>query len=36
MSGNITMDKWDTFTVLLKEYYLEEYYNNIYNKQKLN
>ena len=29
------MEKWDTFTVLLKEYYLEGYYNNIYMKRKL-
>ena len=35
MSGNLTMEKWDTFTVLLKDYYLEEYYNNIYMKRKL-
>ena len=35
MSGNLTMEKWDMFTELLKEYYLEGYYNNIYMKQKL-
>ena len=29
------MAKWDTFTVLLKDYYLEELYNNIYMKRKL-
>ena len=29
------MEKWDTFTVILKDYYLEEYYNNIYMKRKL-
>ena len=29
------MEKWDTFTVILKDYYLEEYYNNIYMKRNL-
>ena len=29
------MEKWDTFTVILKDYYLEEYYNNIYMKKNL-
>ena len=35
MSGNLTMEKWDTFTVLLKDYYLEGYYNSIYMKRNL-
>ena len=34
MSGNLTMEKWDMFTELLKEYYLEGFYNNVYMKQK--
>ena len=34
MTGNLTMAKWDTFTVLLKDYYLDELYNNIYMKRK--
>ena len=29
------MEKWDNFTVLLKEYYLEGLYNNIYMKRNL-
>ena len=29
------MEKWDTFTVLLKDYYLEGYYNSIYMKRNL-
>ena len=29
------MEKWDTFTELLKEYYLEGLYNNIYMKRNL-
>ena len=35
MSGQLSMEKWDTFTVLLKEYYLEGLYNNIYMKRNL-
>ena len=27
------MEKWDTFTVILKDYYLEKFYNNIYMKR---
>ena len=35
MSDNLTMEKWDTFTVLLKDHYLEGYYNSIYMKRNL-
>ena len=35
MSGQLTMEKWDTFTVILKEYYLEGFYNKVYTNRKL-
>ena len=35
MSWQLTMEKWDTFTVILKEYYLEGFYNKVYTKRKL-
>ena len=30
MGGHLTMDKWDTFTVMLKDYQLQEFLNKIY------
>ena len=35
MSGQLTMAKWDTFTVMLKDHYLEEYSNKIYMNRTL-
>ena len=35
MSGQLIMEKWDTFTVMLKDYYLEEYTNKIYMNRTL-
>ena len=34
MSGQLTMNKWDTFNDMPKEYYLEEFSTMIYMKRK--
>ena len=33
-TGQLTMNKWDTFTDILKEYYLEEFSTMTYIKRK--
>ena len=30
MEGDLTMEKWDTFTTLLQDYYLHEFLKAIY------
>ena len=34
MTGQLTMEKWDAFNDMLKEYFLEEYSTKIYLKRK--